>query len=199
MTTSNRTIVVLHGGATNLATPQNDKFFSLFTSLTNKKVINIAMVYWARSRETWNDIFNRDKPRILEQKKLDKTANFLIPETPGELLQKMVTIDVVYVAGGEASNIEPLYKKLGEMKTVIKGKVYLGSSMGTFMASQNYVLSSDENDANSVHQGLGLVPVNTLCHWNVEPNKEQKLALLKNASELPITTLNEGEFVKYEL
>ncbi|MEI8233043.1 MAG: hypothetical protein WCG44_04910, partial [bacterium] len=67
------------------------------------------------------------------------------------------------------------------------------------MASANYVLSSDERDANSVHQGLGFVQVNTLCHWNIEPNQEQKLTLIKSTSELPTINLNESEFVKYEL
>jgi peptidase E len=110
------------------------------------------MVYWARDRETWDDVFNRDKPRILSQ--TSKTIHFEIPETPELLLQKMSTIDVVYVAGGEAPNIEPLYPRQGELKEALKGKVYLGSSMGAFMASANYVLSSDETDANSVHNAF---------------------------------------------
>lgn len=191
------TTFILHGGATKLATPQNDEFFSLFTSLVDKEAVNIAMVYWARDRDTWNDVFARDKARILAQTK--KSVHFDLPDTPELLLQRMSVTDVIYVAGGEAPNIEPLYGKLGELKAMLKGKVYLGSSMGAFMASQNYVLSSDEQDTTSVHQGIGLVPVSLLCHWNVEPNKEKKLDLLKNYSDLEIKSLNECEFIKYEI
>lgn len=144
------TTIILHGGATKIQNSSNDEFFSLFTSLVNKEVINIAMVYWARDRETWGEIFNRDSPRVLSQTR--KTVHFEIPETPEILLQKMNTIDVVFVAGGDAPNIEPLYIRLGGLKDALKGKVYLGSSMGAFMASANYVLSSDEKDTNSVHQ-----------------------------------------------
>lgn len=199
MTTTSSTTIVLHGGATKLQTPSNNKFFSLFTSLVDKEVINIAMVYWARSRKTWNDVFNRDQVRILEQKSRDKIVNFIITETPEELMQKMSTIDMVYVAGGEAYNIEPLYPRLKELKARLAGKIYLGSSMGAFMASANYVLSSDEKDTNSVHQGLGLVDVNTLCHWNVEPNQEKKQKILENYSNLPLVKLNETEFIRYDL
>lgn len=191
------TTIILHGGATKLQNPSNDEFFSLFTSLVDKEIVNIAMVYWARDRETWNNIFNRDSPRVLSQTK--KTVHFEIPETPEILLQKMSTIDVVFVAGGEAPNIEPLYIRLGGLKDALKGKVYLGSSMGAFMASANYVLSSDEKDTNSVHQGLGLVDVNTLCHWDIEPNQETKQKILENYSNLPLVKLNETEFVRYDL
>ncbi|MEI8232842.1 MAG: Type 1 glutamine amidotransferase-like domain-containing protein, partial [bacterium] len=142
------TAIILHGGATKLQKPSNDEFFSLFTSLVDKQAVSIAMVYWARDRETWNDVFNRDKPRILSQ--TSKTIHFDVPETPELLLQKMSTLDVVFVAGGEAPNIEPLYSRLGGLKDALKGKVYIGSSMGAYMASANYVLSSDERDANSV-------------------------------------------------
>lgn len=191
------TTIILHGGASKIHNPSNDKFFSLFSSLTTKRKISIAMVYWARPRETWDDVFNRDKPRILSQ--TDKTIYFTIPETPGQLMQQMSTIDVVYVAGGDAPNIEPLYKSLGGLKEALKGKIYLGSSMGAFMASTNYVLSSDEKDTTTVHPGLGLVPINVLCHWDVEPNQQMKEKLLTDYSTLAVVKLKETEFVKYEL
>lgn len=86
--------------------------------------------------------------------------------------------------------------KLGGLKEKLEGKIYAGSSMGAFLASKGYVLSSDGQDTNTVHEGVGLLPIQTLCHWDVENKKEQKLKLLKKASGLPILALDETKFVK---
>ena len=139
----------------------------------------------------------RDMSKVL--KNTDKKVEFCIPKTPQDLLEKLDEYDVLYVAGGSAEPIEALYPDLEELKSKLVEKIYLGSSMGAFMACSNYVLSFDEQDTLNVHKGLGWLPINCLVHWDVEPNKEKKLALLKNASQLPIITLDEGECVKYEL
>jgi len=186
------TTIVLHGGKTSIESSQTDQFFSLFTSLPQTKRVKAILVYWARDRNTWDKVFGRDREKILRTK--NKEIDFILPESPKDLFKSIGDCDIVYVAGGEAYNIEPLYEQLSNLKSAVEGKIYLGSSMGAFLASESYVLSADAQDTNSVHKGLGLVKVNCLAHWNVEPKKEQKLKLLQQSSRLPILTLGEGEY-----
>lgn len=191
------TQVILHGGATSKNLPENDKFFAKFTSLVDKEEVKIAMVYFARDRDRWDQVFALDKPRILNQ--TTKKVIFTLPESPHDLLEMLPVNDAIYIAGGEALNIEPLFPELSKLKNLLDKKVYLGSSMGAFMASKNYVLSSDEQDTTGIHQGIGLLDINVLAHWDVEPSKEQKLSLLQKASNLPIITLAEGEFKEFTI
>lgn len=93
---------------------------------------------------------------------------FHVLEDVADLLSNIDDYDVLYVAGGEAELLEPYYKSLSFLKEKLAGKVYVGSSMGAFLASKNYVLSFDCQDSDTKHQGLGLLPIQTLCHWNIE-------------------------------
>jgi peptidase E len=183
---------VLHGGKTSINSQENDIFYRHFSDLIDKQQVKILMCYWARNKSEWNSLFERDKSKVLNQ--TVKEITFSIAENKADLFTKLITHDVLYVSGGDAKRIEPLLPQLAGLKTLLKDKVYLGSSMGAFIASKNYVLSSDDEDSHSVHQGLGLVPINILCHWNVENNKQEKLKLLIDLTqEYPTITLNEGQ------
>ena len=187
--------LILHGGATSTNSPDNDKFFSYFTSLVDKNEIKIMMCYFAREENRWNTLLERDTPKVM--KNTGKKVEFHIPKNPKDLLDKLDDYDVLYVAGGTAKPIEALYPDLEELRDKLEGKIYLGSSMGAFMVSSNYVLSVDEQDTLSVHKGLGLLPINCLVHWDVEPNKDKKIEMIKSSSDLPLMTLDECESVRF--
>jgi peptidase E len=188
------TTYVLHGGKTSLDTPQTDAFFRQFSELMPKQQGKYLMCYWARPVSQWQELFNRDTQKIIGQTK--KRLSVEMIDSPRDLFQKLPGANGLYVAGGDAEPLEKQYPQLIDLKRYLKGKVYLGSSMGAFMAAKNYVLSLDSQDEDTVHPGLGLLPINTLCHWNVEKKKEMKLKLLCDFDpQTPILTLNEGEFV----
>ena len=67
--------------------------------------------------------------------------------------------------------------------------------MGAFLVSESYVLSMSDQAENEVHTGIGLLPIQTLCHWNVEAHKKEKLKLLSDYSDTPIIVLGEFETV----
>lgn len=186
---------ILHGGRTSQQHPQNDIFFSQFTKLVDKESVTILLCYFAREKEKWDAIIQRDTENI--KKTTNKSINFIIAQNPNDLLNKTSVSDVLYVAGGDAELIEPVYKDLIDLKEQLKGKVYAGSSMGVFLASEQYVLSLDDQDEDTVHKGLGLLPVQTLCYWNIEKEKEKKLKLLANSSNKPILVLNEFEYALF--
>lgn len=190
------TTFVLHGGETSRQSPQNDKFFELFTSLVRKDVVKILMCYWARESKDWERLFERDLQKVRAQ--TTKQVDALIVKSTQELLDRISEYDVLYVAGGDAEPIEAHIPELSNLKSILEGKVYIGSSMGAFIASKNYCLSFDSQDSTTVHTGLSLIPVNTLCHWDKEPNKETKLGLLESLNDsTPIVTLNECEYTQF--
>lgn len=188
------TTYVLHGGQTSVDCLQTDSFFHQFTELVPKTKLRYLMCYWAKPKNEWQIAFEQNKTRILKQ--THKLVSFDIVENPVDLLKKLSQADGLYVAGGDAKPIERFYCELDGIKKLLEGKVYLGSSMGAFMAAKSYVLSEDDQDEETVHQGLGLLPVNVLCHWNVENKKKMKLDLLRTHDpQTPIVCLNEFELV----
>lgn len=185
------TTYLLHGGETSKDLSGNQRFFDSFSELVDKPTVKILLCFWARSRDDWDRLTQRDTAKIA--KNTSKQLVFHVVADPQDLYDKIDEFDVLYVAGGSAEPLESLYPELGFLKEKLHGKVYAGSSMGAFMASQSYVLSSDYLNTSTTHQGLGLLPIQTLCHWEVENRKEFKLGLLD--TQLPILVLNQAEFV----
>jgi len=187
------TTYILHGGMASRDCHENDLFFEKFTSLIDEQNVNILLCYWARSKDEWTEL-ERDTQRIKCLTTKDVTTS--VAENPQDLFEKLKDCHVLYVAGGEAENIEPYYSEMQGLTSALEGKIYLGSSMGAFMASKKYVLSFDAQDATSAHHGLGLVNINTLCHWDIEDNKKDKIDLLKKEDpQGDILLLDELRFV----
>lgn len=190
------TTYILHGGQTSKESKYNDDFFKEFTISTESQTVRILLCYWAREEIQWQALSDRDKTKIQNQS--SKNIETDIVTNPQELFKKIKDYDVLYVAGGDAPLIEPYYDHLGDLREHLSGKVYIGSSMGAFLVSENYVLSYDSQDSKTVHKGTGILPINTLCHWDVENNKDQKIKLLSDhAPQLPIITLDECHFAKF--
>jgi peptidase E len=187
------TTYILHGGKTSIDNEQNEKFFGQIAELVNKPEVTVLLCYFARQREKWSALIEKNSQSI--KNNTQKKVTFLVAENPKDLLSKIDQADALYVAGGEAELIEPFYQELLGLKEKLRDKVYAGSSMGAFMAAQSYILSADAQEANTIHEGLGLLPIKALCHWDLEPEKEKKLQLLSSNNDLPILVLNEFQSV----
>lgn len=191
----NKATFILHGGQTREENAFNDAFFACFTKYVPKETVRILLCYFARSADEWEALYKRDVEKIKKQS--SKKIVTTIAQNADELLMLLPTYDVLFVQGGEAENIEQYYPKLSELGEKLKGKIYIGSSMGAFMACENYVLSFPRQDETNAHAGLGLLPFNILCHWNVEKKKEYKIDLLKKKNSTnPILTIDEGKYVE---
>lgn len=186
---------LLHGGGTSKESEANDEFFHQFTALVDKPNVSILLCYWSRPKEHWDQLAQRDSAKIL--KKTNQSVEFHIVEDAADLFAQLANFDVLYVAGGHNERIEPYYQQLSKLGDALDGKIYAGSSMGAFLVSKQYVLSLDSQDTSTSRPGVGLLPIQVLCHWNVEPEKMRKLELLRASSELPIVTINESEFVTF--
>ncbi|NCS97321.1 MAG: type 1 glutamine amidotransferase-like domain-containing protein [Candidatus Pacebacteria bacterium] len=187
------TTYLLHGGKTSTQNAQNNAFFAQFTQLVASKRVTVLLCYFSREKGEWDALVQRDSESIVKHS--SKEVTILVAQTPEDLLSKLDRSDVLYIAGGEAEYIEPLYVDLAPIKEKLVGKVFAGSSMGMFFAAEHYVLSFDSQDSKTVHDGLGLLPIQALCHWDKEDHKEIKLKLLHERSDLPVLVLNEFEHV----
>jgi len=187
------TTFLLHGGKTSTQNAENEYFFKQFAELVPKETVTVLFCYFARPKSDWEKLLTRDAATI--RRNTEKTILTELAQDPADLLEKITIADVLYVAGGDADPIESLYQDLTGLVQKLDGKVYAGSSMGAFMASTQYVLSYEDQRVDDVHAGLGLLPIQTLCHWDLESQKDAKLALLRANSPQPILVLKEFETV----
>ena len=181
-----------HGGKTSIQNEKNDGFFAQFTELVKKDVVTILLCYFSREKEKWESMSSRDMATIKRVSK--KKVEFLIAENTEDLISKLEVSDVLFVAGGEANLIEPQYAAMSKIHTMLDGKIYAGSSMGAFFASESYVLSLERQDDGKVHKGSGFLPVQMLCHFNIDEKKDKKIQMLAAYSKSPIIALNECEY-----
>jgi peptidase E len=189
------TTYILHGGKMNIESDSNEIFLKQFTELIQKKTVKILLCYWAREKNRWFKSFEIDKATILKHS--SKKAQINIVETVESLAIQLNEADVLFFSGGEEDFLRPYISQLGFLKTALKDKVYIGSSMGSFLASTNYVLSLHGQKEDTVYGGLGLVPYNILCHWNIENNKDKKITMLKEKDpQTPILLIKEQRFEK---
>ncbi len=187
------TTFLLHGGKTSTQNPENEYFFKQFAELVPKTAVTVLFCYFARPKSDWDKLLARDTATIVRN--TTKSIETLVAQDPADLLKKIELVDVLYVAGGDADPIEVLYKDLTGLAQKLDGKVYAGSSMGAFMASTQYVLSYEDQRVDEIHAGLGLLSIQTLCHWDLEEQKDQKLQLLSDSSSQSILVLKEFETV----
>lgn len=189
------TTYLLHGGATSKLSLENDMFFREFSLSVDRPSAKILCCYWALDEHSWNEKFLVDKSKI--ESLADKPVTIDMVTNPEELENQIRRCDVFYVAGGYINNIESYYNHLINLKIQLSGKVYIGSSVGSFLVSQYFVTSFESEIEFKALSGLGFLPTNILCHWNIEEHKEHKIDLLKATSpEFPILSLNEGQFIR---
>lgn len=187
------TTYILHGGRTQIDSASNKFFFKQFTELVPKDKVKILLCYFAREKTSWNELFEKDKARILAQ--ATKEADISIVDTLEALSSQIIEADVLYFSGGEEEFLRPYMPQLQFLKEALQNKILIGSSMGAFLASRHYVLSLSNQNMNTVYDGLGLVPYNMLCHWNRETNKEKKIAMLqKKDPQTPLLLIEEEKF-----
>lgn len=190
------TTFVLHGGMTSIDSVDNDLFFRQITETVEKNEVSTLLCYWARPKDEWDELFASDTAKITRL--TSKRISYTMAMDVDDLYLKLATADILYVRGGEPELIEPFLPQLSELKNKLNGKVYLGSSMGAFIVSKHFVLSIRKQDDSTVHQGLGILPISTLCHWNVEKKKQFKIDILqKEDPTLPIVLLDEQKCVKF--
>lgn len=188
------TTYILHGGNIRIDSENNRLLYRQFTSLVPKNCVKILMCYFAHDVSRWPQQFEKDRINILANS--TKQVEIHIADTIKTLQERIDEADVIYFSHGKEENLRPYVQELSFLKERLENKIYIGSSMGAFLAAKHYVLSLPDQDENVVNEGLGLVPYNILCHWNVEINKGKKMNMLNEKD--PQTSLLFIEEEKFE-
>ena len=189
------TTYILHVGNTKIESAHNELFFKQFTDLVQKDSVKILLCYFAREKKFWNEQFENDKAKILKQS--IKKAEINIIDTVDFLMRQLKEADLLYFSAGEEEFLRPYMAQLNFLKDALHNKIFIGSSMGSFLAAKNYVLSLSNQKEDKVYEGLGLIPYNILCHWNVEKNQEKKINMLREKDpQTPLLLIEEEKFEK---
>lgn len=177
-----KTKYILHGGFTNHINAENDKFFKeiLKDSPDNPKVL---LVYFAKEKE--KDIFDSKAKTIaqFEKNKENKKFSFEVADEK-QFEQQIKKADIIYLHGGNTLKLLNPLKKFLNLEKLFNGKTIAGESAGAYVLSA-YFYNEKEN---RVSEGLGFVPVKTICHWT-EERKNRFNELNKNYPDFEILLL----------
>jgi len=186
---NNDTRFIFHGGATSKPVPSNLAFFKEMATEVGESP-KILLVYFAQSQVKWERLFNDDRKKFCQASpNLDFQFQLADPDKK-VFASQIKEANVIYVRGGSNEKLYEAFSGIKNLKELLVGKAYGGSSAGANVAAKYYYT----NSKNRVARGLGLVPVKVFCHF--DPEKTKELAALKNFGEkLPVYKIPESEFV----
>ncbi len=153
-----KTKFILSGGYAGRPNKENDKFFKEILS-TKKNKLNILLVYFAKTFEDYERITNEDKYQF-NKNKGEKELIFKIAEKD-KFTEQIKSADVIYLHGGKTLKLLKTLKSYKNLKELFNGKIVAGESAGAYVLS-TYFYSKSEG---GVFEGLGYVPVKTICHY----------------------------------
>lgn len=160
-----KTKFILSGGYAGRPNEKNDKFFKEILA-DEKNKLNILLVYFAKGTEEYERITNEVKFQF-NKNKGNKELLFEIA-TEEKFAEQIKQADIVYLHGGKTLKLLEVLKKHPDLRQLFNGKIIAGESAGAYALS-TYFYSKSEG---GVFQGLGFVPVKTICHYIGESSEE---------------------------
>jgi len=160
-----KTKYILSGGHADRPNEENDKFFKEILN-TEKKELKILLVYFAKNESEYERMTKGDKYQF-EHLKGDKELSFEIAEKE-KFRAQVREADIVYLHGGRNLRLLKFLKAQENIKELFSGKIVAGESAGAYVLSTCFYSKSE----GGVFEGLGLVPVKTICHY-IGENKEK--------------------------
>lgn len=181
---------ILHGGYTGKDNESNRSFYKeLVRDIPNNS--SILSVYFASKDEDNSEKFKGDI-ETLNRYADGRTFNFLMA-TQEAFLEQIKQSTVICLHGGDTNKILKILKTYPDLKPLLDGKTVAGSSAGAYALAKFGASHSEE----VVREGLGLVPVRVVCHWESPdlPPSATSMAILKDtAPNLELVFLKDCEW-----
>ena len=182
---------ILHGGFTREANDLNDSFFrELLNGVPDNSTI--LLVYFASRTEEGA----LEKSEILIKKCTDatlaKNLKFTIATEEG-FLKEIKEARVVFFSGGSTNKLLKTLRLYPDLTPFLEEKTVAGSSAGAYALAVVGASHSDE----SVREGLGLVPLRVICHFESEklpPSQASVKVLMNTMTNLELVTLKDFEW-----
>lgn len=182
---------ILHGGFTAAGNASNDAFYEEFARDIPDGG-TILLVYFAtRDEKEIPEKFEKHTKKIQACSK-GKSFHFSMA-TQEQFIEQIGMSDAVCFYGGSTSKLTEILKTYPDLKPLLVGKTVAGSSAGAYALAR---FGPSHHEA-SVREGLGVVPVRVVCHYesSVLPPNEKAVSLLKNmALELELVLLRDFEW-----
>lgn len=158
-----KTKYILHGGSAQKVNANNDIFFREILKDTPDNV-KILLAHFAAPKE--NSLVNKEKDSSqFERAKENKTLHFEVA-SKDSFIEQVKKADIVYFGGGTTLPLLNVLKMFNNLKELFVGKTIVGESAGA-----NCLSSYCYSPSGGVLQGLGLVPVKTIPHYQVGDEK----------------------------
>ena len=154
---------ILHGGETGVRNEYNKEFYQEWVKTFDDAFVpTILLVYFARPKENWEELKENDKEKFNRYND-SRQANFVVASDDlNEFKQQVVDADVVYVRGGPSDKAIASFKPIvRELRDMLNGKVYAGSSAGVMFLAHN-----TRSHTSDWKKGLGILPFNAFVHWS---------------------------------
>lgn len=163
--------------------------------------VKVLSCQFAKPREGWQGDIDNWLPWFQRYLGDDTEVRLALPET---FLEQIGWADIIYLHGGRTANLFAIMDTLEGIEERFKDKIVVGSSAGTNYLSKTY-FSPKQNEVN---KGTGIVPLNTIVHFESENDGEISLSKAdwKNVvtrmksvvGDEPIMLIREGDFVAFE-
>lgn len=156
----------------------------IFKQINTAKVLFIPFakdeIDWEKTIQKYqNSIFLK----LFKENRITISTAILNPKT---LKNQLCSADILFFSGGSELNLKKLFKKNTIPNT---NKIIIGVSAGTNFLSKFYF----SNDREKIEPGLGVLPINTICHFSAEKNK--KAILLSVEKKYPVFPIRNDEYV----
>jgi len=183
---------ILHGGATGAPKESNKKFYQEWVKdFDDDFVPTILLVYFARPDEVWDELEKSDKERFSKHTN-NRQVHFLVASTDMKKFKEQIKkSDVIYFRGGDPQKIVDIILEIkDEFLSLIKRKVYAGSSAGVmFLSEYSRARNIDWT------KYLGLLKINSIVHYRPEiHDKSLEQFKEKNLNNYEFILIPESEF-----
>lgn len=156
-----KTKFIIHGGYTRYANDLNHSFLhEVVKDMPGNGTLLIVL--FATDDEKVDEYFRNFTDKFADNadgKKLNYTK-----ATKEDFLNQVTAADAIYIQGGDTEKLKQVLQEYPEFAERIKGKTVAGSSAGAYVLSRYYYTNSQ----NKVLEGLGVLPIRTVCHYQSE-------------------------------
>ncbi|MCX6738839.1 MAG: Type 1 glutamine amidotransferase-like domain-containing protein [Candidatus Parcubacteria bacterium] len=151
---------------------------------SKSKVIRTMVIPYARYEEDWDTVYKKNTVKYTHA---DYKYDFIYPSrNPEEFYQQLCHADLVIVPGGSELGLKNNLPKVSSSH--FENKTIIATSAGTNFLAKSYY----SNDRNEIADGIGILKINTICHFKI--NNIDKVKNLVELNNLPTLALKEGDF-----
>lgn len=186
---------ILHGGNVNDASESNKNFYKEVVTSAGKDTVRILCIYFARPEGRWENSYAEDQSSLyaagLETGVEVNTV--LATYEMDDLVENIATSDILYINGGKKGHLRKILLYIPNLDNLIRNKVVVGISAGANILSESYYSSVNDE----IRKGIGIIPINLLCHANRDNGKAELFE--KTASDKNLYKIEEHQFIVLNL